>query len=53
MGYKIHYQNALDRSGGPCTMDEYYDATCRTHPANRFVAKMTVARPGEYVCPLA
>eukprot|EP01064_Diplonema_japonicum_P031833 TRINITY_DN581_c0_g1_i1.p2 TRINITY_DN581_c0_g1~~TRINITY_DN581_c0_g1_i1.p2 ORF type:complete len:139 (+),score=31.69 TRINITY_DN581_c0_g1_i1:50-418(+) len=47
-GIQTRYQDNIDRAGNPCTMDEYYDATCRTHPSNKFVGKMTVARPGEY-----
>eukprot|EP01065_Artemidia_motanka_P042966 TRINITY_DN5862_c0_g1_i1.p1 TRINITY_DN5862_c0_g1~~TRINITY_DN5862_c0_g1_i1.p1 ORF type:complete len:123 (+),score=38.47 TRINITY_DN5862_c0_g1_i1:75-443(+) len=38
----------MERAGNPCTLDEYIDKSCRTHPANKFAAKMTEKRPGEY-----
>ena len=49
-----HWRRRLERGEGmtPCTWDEFVDVQCRTHPQNRFAGKMTVARPGEYVCTL-
>eukprot|EP00756_Hemistasia_phaeocysticola_P004571 Hpha_TRINITY_DN12899_c0_g1::TRINITY_DN12899_c0_g1_i1::g.24218::m.24218 len=47
-GWKSWAQKRLDWMGGPCTWDDYIDYRCRTHPANKFAAKMTEKRPGEY-----
>eukprot|EP01060_Flectonema_neradi_P011852 TRINITY_DN1881_c0_g1_i3.p2 TRINITY_DN1881_c0_g1~~TRINITY_DN1881_c0_g1_i3.p2 ORF type:complete len:123 (+),score=14.64 TRINITY_DN1881_c0_g1_i3:45-413(+) len=38
----------IENAPGPCVMDEFHDVQCRIHPQNKFAAKMTEARPGEY-----
>eukprot|EP01061_Rhynchopus_euleeides_P029588 TRINITY_DN4867_c0_g1_i1.p1 TRINITY_DN4867_c0_g1~~TRINITY_DN4867_c0_g1_i1.p1 ORF type:complete len:124 (+),score=31.20 TRINITY_DN4867_c0_g1_i1:65-436(+) len=47
-GFRKHHQDNLDRAQGPCIWDEYLDVQCRHHPSNKFAAKMTTERPGEY-----
>eukprot|EP00755_Sulcionema_specki_P032812 Sspe_Gene.99522::Locus_73115_Transcript_1_1_Confidence_1.000_Length_403::g.99522::m.99522 len=47
-GFKVTLEKEAERAVHPCTWDEYIDVSCRSHPANKFAAKMTKARPGEY-----